>query len=149
MSKKSLIVSAISGILAICLLFFIGDRNEEINISSVSGLAVLHNLTNESIAYEIAMDNNKPTLVEFYADWCTICQGMAATVRELHQQYGDRVNFVMLDIDDAKWKRQVEQYRVTGVPQFTFLDEEKQVTTSLVGKVPKTILNNFFEQINS
>lgn len=149
MTKKSLIIGAISGILAICLLFFIGNSDKEINISSVSGLATLHDLTTDSVAYEVAMSNYRPTLIEFYADWCTTCQGMAATVRELHRQYGDRVNLVMLDIDNAKWKSQVEQYEVTGVPQFIFLNERQEVTQTLVGSVPKTILDNLFARLNS
>lgn len=147
--KRSAIIAAIAVALTICVFIFIYPTNKETNISSVSGLATLHNLTRESIPYATAINNNKPTLIEFYADWCTTCQGMAATVRELHQQYGEEVNLVMLDIDNAKWQHQIERYRVTGVPQFTFLNQQNQVTNNLVGNVPKTVLNNLFEQLSS
>ncbi|GAB4537666.1 MAG: hypothetical protein Tsb0014_26690 [Pleurocapsa sp.] len=146
---RSLILRIIAFFLAISFSCFLPIEAKAIDIPSVTNLATLRNLAKESVPYEIAIDNNKPTLLEFYADWCTTCQGMATIVKDLHQQYGDHANLVMLDIDDPKWQKQIEQYRVTGVPQFTFLNSQQQVIKTLIGKVPKTIFVSFFEQFFS
>ena len=117
--------------------------------SPLSGLITLKALAQDSIPYPTAIANGKPTLLEFYADWCTTCQGMSATVQNLTEKYGDRVNLVMLDIDDPQWDRLVRQYRVTGIPQYTFLDESQDTLDTLVGKIPQSIMERFFEQLVS
>ena len=65
---------------------------------------------------------------------------MSSTVTKLHQQYGQQINFVMLDIDNPQWARQVEYYRATGIPQFSLLDSSGQSVDTWVGKVPSSIL---------
>ena len=117
--------------------------------SPLSGLITLKALAEEAIPYEIAIANGKPTLLEFYADWCTTCQGMSTTVQALQEKYGDRVNLVMLDIDDPRWDGLVQQYRVTGIPQYTFLDESQDTLDTVVGKIPQSIMERFFEQLVS
>ncbi|MGK7876208.1 MAG: thioredoxin domain-containing protein [Xenococcaceae cyanobacterium] len=114
--------------------------------SSVAGLVAIKEMAQQSVPYEVALANGKPTLLEFYADWCTTCQSMAPTLSKLHQQYGERVNFVMLNIDRPEWIPQLKQYQVTGVPQFIFLDSNQEVQKNLVGKVPETIIVQLFEQ---
>lgn len=115
--------------------------------SPLSGLITLRNLAKNATPYEEAVKNGKPTLLEFYADWCSTCQGMAETIEELETQYGDRVNLVMLDIDDPQWDDLAQQYRVTGIPQYNFLDAEEHKVDSFIGKVPQRILAQTFEEL--
>lgn len=149
MFKKRFVINSAIAIGLASFIFIYPSTNQAASISSVSGLATLHELNREAIAYDVAIDNHKPTLIEFYADWCTTCQGMATTVRELHQQYGDKVNLVMLDIDNAKYQPQIERYRVTGVPQFTLLNERQQVIETWIGNVPKPVFTKLIEQLSS
>ncbi len=117
--------------------------------SPISGLITLKALVEDSVPYPTAIANGKPTLLEFYADWCTTCQGMSGTIQKLEEKYGDRVNLVMLDIDDPQWDQLVQQYRVTGIPQYTFLDESQETLDTVVGKVPQSIMESFFKQLVS
>ena len=115
--------------------------------SPLSGLITLKNLAKNATPYSEAIKNGKPTLLEFYADWCTTCQGMAGTIEELESQYGDRVNLVMLNIDDPQWDDLAQQYRVTGIPQYNFLDADQNKVDSFIGKVPQRILAQTFEEL--
>ena len=115
--------------------------------SPLSGLVTLKNLAKNATPYEEAISNGKPTLLEFYADWCGTCQSMSGTIEALEEQYGDRVNLVMLDIDDPQWDDLGQQYRVTGIPQYNFLDAEEHKVESFIGQVPQRILAQAFEQL--
>lgn len=115
--------------------------------SPLSGLITLKNLAKNATPYETAIANDKPTLLEFYADWCTTCQAMSGTIEQLENQYSDRVNLVMLDIDDPQWDDLAQQYRVTGIPQYNFLDAEEHKIESFIGKVPQSILAQTFEKL--
>jgi thiol:disulfide interchange protein len=130
---------------------FLASRSAELAIphSAVAGLAAMREMTHLAVPYDLALANDKPTLVEFYADWCTTCQGMAPILHHLHQQYGEAVNFVMLNIDDPQWAEQIDHYQVTGVPKLLFLDADRNVAKTFVGKVPETVLQQVFEQISA
>ena len=115
--------------------------------SPLSGLITLKALAKEAIPYENAIANGKPTLLEFYADWCTTCQGMSPIVRNLAEKYDNQVNLVMLNIDDPQWDNLVQRYQVTGIPQYTFIDAKANTVDTLVGKVPQAIMAQVFEQL--
>jgi thiol-disulfide isomerase/thioredoxin len=42
----------------------------------------------------------KPVVVDIYASWCPACQNVAPTLSQLKQEYGSKVNFVVLDVSD-------------------------------------------------
>lgn len=89
---------------------------------------------------ETALANQQPTLIEFYANWCTSCQAMAGDMAELRQTYADRVNFVMLNVDNSKWLPEMLQYRVDGIPHFVYLDEVGEPVAMAIGEQPASIL---------
>jgi thiol-disulfide isomerase/thioredoxin len=116
---------------------------------SITGLATLQQTAQDSLPYSVAMADGKPTFIEFYANWCTTCQSIAPIISQLHQNYGDAINFVMVNIDDPQYTKILEQYQVTGVPQITLLDNHHQVTWSEVGKIPATILKSVLTPLSS
>ncbi|MDX1977293.1 MAG: thioredoxin family protein [Pseudanabaenaceae cyanobacterium bins.68] len=131
-SKFSNILVAIAAVCLGTLLFF-STRQSQSQVS-------LEALAQRSTAYEQAIANPKPTLIEFYADWCTSCQSMAADNLALQQEYGDRLNFVMLNVDNTKWLPEMERFQVDGIPHFVYLDRQNQVLGNAIGVIPKQIL---------
>ncbi|AFY37627.1 Thioredoxin domain-containing protein [[Leptolyngbya] sp. PCC 7376] len=93
-----------------------------------------------AVSLDVALANEKPTLVEFYADWCTSCQAMAEDLRQIKGNYDDRLNFVMLNVDNGKWLPEVLKYRVDGIPHFVFLDETSEAIAETIGEQPRTVL---------
>jgi thiol-disulfide isomerase/thioredoxin len=127
------------------LLLILGWTAQPAGAISLSGLKVMQEMARDAVPYEVAISSSKPTLLEFYADWCSVCQSMASTVQTLEQQYGEDINFVMLNVDDAQWLPQMDQYDVTGVPQFTLLDDQQSPLKTVVGRIPEPVLAEIFE----
>lgn len=100
----------------------------------------LEALAQEAIPWEQAQANGKPSLVEFYADWCTTCRAMAPLLADLKKEFADQVNFVMLNVDNPKWLPELSRYRVNGIPHFLFLDRQGEVLGSAIGEQPPSIL---------
>lgn len=138
-SKNWLVVGMII-LCAVITLTLPGFITRDMPLSPISGLMVQKSLAQESMAYDEAMANSKPTLIEFYADWCTTCQSFAPTLQAVHERLGDNVNFVMLDIDDPQWREPIQQFQATGVPHLTLLDSDHSLVETWIGQVPKAIL---------
>jgi len=123
---------AIAAILLTTALFF-GFQTQQ-SSTSLDAVAAAASSIDQALA------NNKPTTIEFYADWCTSCQSMAADNLSLEQEYSDRMNFVMLNVDNTKWLPEITKYRVDGIPRFIFLDRANQAIGDVTGAIPREIM---------
>ena len=119
--------------IALSVSVFLGFKTE-------TAPGMLSAMAEEAIPLEVALSNGKPTLMEFYANWCTSCQAMAADLQALKQEYGDRLNFVMLNVDNTKWLPEVLQYRVDGIPHFVFLNDEGAKIAEAIGEQPRSVM---------
>ncbi len=104
--------------------------------------ATLTQLGEQSTPLEVALTNGKPSLVEFYANWCTVCQKMAPDIAALEKQYADKINFVMLNVDNTKWLPEMLRYRVDGIPHFVFLGKDGNSVAETIGDQPRTIMTS-------
>ena len=102
--------------------------------------ANLGTMAESAVPLEVALSSGKPSLMEFYADWCTTCQAMAPDLKLLKEEYGDRVNFVMLNVDNEKWLPEILHYRVDGIPHFVYLDQKGEAIAQSIGEQPRSIM---------
>ncbi len=119
--------------IALSVALFLGLRTETNSVS-------LTTLDEQSTPIEVALGNGKPTLMEFYANWCTSCQAMAPNIAQLKQQYPESVNFVMLNVDNTKWLPEILKYRVDGIPLFVFLNKDGVAIAQTIGEQPRTVM---------
>ena len=87
-----------------------------------------------SIEPEIAFKNNKPTFLEFYAEWCEVCKEMAPKVSSLKEAYENDINFVFLNVDNQKWDNYIRKFEVNGIPQVNLFDENGNLISTFIGK---------------
>ena len=87
-----------------------------------------------SVDPEIAFTNNKPTFLEFYAEWCEVCKEMAPQVSAFKDEYEKDINFVFLNVDNQKWGNYIEKFAVNGIPQVNLFDEKGNLISTLIGK---------------
>ena len=86
-----------------------------------------------SIEPEIAFKNNKPTFLEFYAEWCEVCKEMAPKVSALKEEYENDVNFVFLNVDNQRWEDYIRKFEVNGIPQVNLIDKKGNLKSTFVG----------------
>jgi len=87
-----------------------------------------------SIDPAIALNNNKPTFLEFYAEWCEVCREMAPKVSALKEEYEKDINFVFLNVDNQKWEFYIRKFGVNGIPQVNLFDRKGNLKSTLIGK---------------
>ena len=100
-----------------------------------------------SVDPEIAFNNNKPTFLEFYAEWCEVCKEMAPKVSSLKEEYEKEVNFVFLNVDNQKWDKYLRKFQVNGIPQVNLFEREGNLISTFVGKQEEITIRNAIDQI--
>ena len=100
-----------------------------------------------SIDPEIAFKNNKPTFLEFYAEWCEVCKEMAPKVSDLKETYEKDINFVFLNVDNQKWDNYIRKFDVNGIPQVNLFDRKGNLRSTFVGKQEEFTIRDSIDQI--
>ncbi|MBK7746073.1 MAG: hypothetical protein IPP57_00655 [Candidatus Obscuribacter sp.] len=75
----------------------------------------------------------RPRVVEFYATWCGPCQSYAPTLEALQEQYGDRIDFYRLDVDQPQNQNLAEMLSVSAIPRTCIFDSEGNLLLDATG----------------
>ena len=102
-----------------------------------------------SIDPAIAFKNNKPTFLEFYAEWCEVCKEMAPEVSALRDKYEKDINFVFLNVDNQKWNSYISKFGVNGIPQVNLFDSKGDLISTFAGKQEEEILRESISNLST
>ncbi len=119
------IVLFLSALFFAALLFFFR--------SGTNSQAPIDQLARQSLELEIALANGRPTIIEFYADWCEACREMAPAMLSLARQVDDQIDIILLNVDNTKWQDLLVKYEVYGIPQLNLFDASGNLSGQLVG----------------
>ena len=100
-----------------------------------------------SIDPEIAFKNNKPTFLEFYAEWCEVCKEMAPQVSSLKKDFEKDINFVFLNVDNQKWDNYIRKFQVNGIPQVNIFDGKGNLISTYIGKQEEITIKESLNQL--
>src|SRR5258707_8990505 len=86
----------------------------------------------------LVRNTGRPQVIEFFAFWCTVCQGMRPTMHALQDEFGQSVDFIYLDIDAENTKDLQRTLTFTGLrPTIIFLKSDGTETGRMFGDNPK------------
>jgi len=100
-----------------------------------------------SVDPDIAFTNNKPTFLEFYAEWCEVCKEMAPQVSAFKDEYEKDINFVFLNVDNQKWGNYIQKFAVNGIPQVNLFDKKGNLISTFIGKQDETIIRESIKNL--
>ena len=102
-----------------------------------------------SVDPEVAFENNKPTFLEFYAEWCEVCKEMAPKVSSLKEEYEKDINFVFLNVDNQKWDSYIRKFNVNGIPQVNLFDRTGNLVSTFIGKQEELKIRDSIDKLKS
>lgn len=83
------------------------------------------------------LENEKVTLVDFWAPWCGPCQMMGPVIDEVATEIGDLANVGKLNVDENQ--ESAQKYGVMSIPTIIIFKDGKNVK-QLVGAQSKEVL---------
>ena len=114
---------------------------------SFQSIYLLKSFGELSVEPETAFKNNKPTFLEFYAEWCEVCKEMAPKVSALKDEYEEDINFVFLNVDNQKWDNYIREFEVNGIPQVNLFDREGNLISTFIGKQEEIIIKDYLNKL--
>ncbi|MDP7081615.1 MAG: thioredoxin [Candidatus Undinarchaeales archaeon] len=70
---------------------------------------------------QVALKSEVPVLIDFWADWCKPCKMMHPVFEQLSAEYGEKVKFVRVDIDEEN--QLAMQYGIRSIPTLLAMRE--------------------------
>ena len=113
----------------------------------------------------------KPIVVNFWATWCGPCKVELPSFEELYKEYGDRVQFMMVNLTDGKQEKKEDvqgfiskhnytfpvffdtnrtaynTYNLYQIPKTLFVDKDGNLVYSHTGAMSKSTIENYIKYL--
>lgn len=93
--------------------------------------------------FEGLLNDGKPLVLDFWAEWCGPCRMVSPIIDELSEEYEGRVNIGKMNVDEND--DVISQFGIRNIPTILFF-KNGQLADKIVGAMPK---DKFVEKIDA
>jgi thioredoxin 1 len=93
---------------------------------------------------EMVLKSDKPVMVDFWAPWCGPCKAIAPTVDALEKEYGDKMIFTKVNVDENPISP--SKYGVQAIPTLIFF-KNGEIADQITGMVAREKLEETIKGI--
>ena len=93
-------------------------------------------VTDETFEADV-LENDKPVLVDYWAEWCGPCKMVAPVLDAIAEEHGDKLDIVKLNVDENPVVTQ--KYGILNIPTLGVF-KNGEVVKELVGARSKSAL---------
>ena len=99
-------------------------------------------ITDESFDSDV-IKSNKPTVVDFWAEWCGPCKMIAPILEELDRELDGSIKIVKVDVDNNN--QTAMNYSIRSIPTLIMI-KDGVVQSQHIGAASKSQLEDFINQ---
>jgi thioredoxin 1 len=93
-------------------------------------------VTDDSFEADV-LKNEKPVVVDYWAEWCGPCRMVAPVLEEIATEHGDKIDIVKLNVDENP--KVARKYGIMNIPTLGVFSGG-EVVKEIVGARPKSAL---------
>lgn len=93
-------------------------------------------VTDDTFDQEV-LKNEKPVVVDYWAEWCGPCRMVAPVLEEIAAEHGEKIDVVKLNIDENP--DVAKRYGIMAIPTMNVFSGG-QVVKQIVGAKPKSAM---------
>lgn len=94
--------------------------------------------------FNTVVTQDKPVLLDFYADWCGPCRALMPTVEKLAKEYKGKVEIRKINVDEQQ--EIAAKFNVRSIPSLFFLKDRK-VMHSMKGAASENELKKHLDKL--
>lgn len=99
--------------------------------------ASLESLDGKPVELSTWIGGGKPTVLEFWAAWCSLCKALEPQLAEIHERWSHRVNVLAVAVPVSQTRRRVERHARENEAGYPYLwDKDGEAVRSF--RVPGT-----------
>ncbi|MGN7614050.1 thioredoxin TrxC [Magnetococcales bacterium HHB-1] len=92
---------------------------------------------------EIVLEASKPTLVDFWAEWCMPCKQLSPALEKMAKIYVGRLKFAKVNTEENR--RLATEFRIQSIPTLMIF-EGGRLKNQIVGALPQGQLRNWINK---
>jgi thioredoxin 1 len=90
------------------------------------------------------LNSDKPTLVDFWAEWCGPCRAIAPTVEAVAEQFEGKANVVKMNVDENM--NVPQRYGIRGIPTLILFKNGQEQERYVGGNISREKLTEMLEK---
>lgn len=98
---------------------------------------------NKELFQRLAMEGEKPVLVEFWAPWCVYCRRIAPVMNRVAKEMEDKIQIAQVNIDDVP--ELAHQERIEVIPTMVIY-QKGEALASITAPESKARIEEFIRE---